>query len=180
DHDTAPEVLGFDAKEHVLVLQWLAPDTHPGWKAQLMGGHVDVATASLLGARLGALHREGTALFADARRRPVWDAAAPLFETLRIQPHLVTTAERVPEVAGALLAIAASLRATRTTIIHGDVNPKNVLVGPNGPMIIGAECACSGDPAFDVAFLLNHMLLKSVHLPASAASLRSAAEAFWA
>ncbi len=36
-----------------------------------------------------------------------------------------------------------------------------------------------GDPAFDVAFCLNHLLLKSVHLPGSRAELRRAALAFW-
>ena len=46
--------------------------------------------------------------------------------------------------------------------MHGDVSPKNILAGPNGPVFLDAECAWYGDPAFDLAFCLNHLLLKCV------------------
>ena len=39
------------------------------------------------------------------------------------------------------------------------------MVGENGPIFLDAECAVYGDPAFDIAFLLNHLLLKSVWRP---------------
>ena len=44
--------------------------------------------------------------------------------------------------------------------MHGDVSPKNILVGPDGPLFIDSECAWYGEPAFDLAFCLNHLLLK--------------------
>jgi hypothetical protein len=40
------------------------------------------------------------------------------------------------------------------------VSPKNILAGPRGPVFLDAECAWYGDPAFDLAFCLNHLLLK--------------------
>jgi aminoglycoside phosphotransferase (APT) family kinase protein len=46
--------------------------------------------------------------------------------------------------------------------VHGDVSPKNILIGPDGPVLLDAECAWYGDPAFDLAFCLTHLLLKSV------------------
>ena len=46
--------------------------------------------------------------------------------------------------------------------MHGDVSPKNILVGPDGPVFIDSECAWYGEPAFDLAFCLNHLLLKCV------------------
>ena len=49
--------------------------------------------------------------------------------------------------------------------MHGDVSPKNILVGPPGPVFIDAECAWYGDPAFDLAFCLNHLLLKCLWSP---------------
>jgi hypothetical protein len=44
-------------------------------------------------------------------------------------------------------------------------------------VLLDAECAWFGDPAFDVAFCLNHLLIKAVKLPSHAAELRSAAQA---
>ena len=38
-------------------------------------------------------------------------------------------------------------------------------------MFLDAECAWFGDPAFDVAFCLNHLLLKTLWLPASGGRL---------
>jgi aminoglycoside phosphotransferase (APT) family kinase protein len=49
--------------------------------------------------------------------------------------------------------------------VHGDVSPKNILVGPDGPVLLDAECAWFGDPAFDLAFVLNHLLLKCLWVP---------------
>jgi hypothetical protein len=41
------------------------------------------------------------------------------------------------------------------------------LCGPDGPVFLDAECAWYGDPAFDLAFCLNHMLLKCIWRPQS-------------
>jgi aminoglycoside phosphotransferase (APT) family kinase protein len=54
---------------------------------------------------------------------------------------------------------------TRRVLVHGDVSPKNILVGADGPMMLDAECAWFGDPAFDAAFCLNHLLLKCLWRP---------------
>ena len=57
----------------------------------------------------------------------------------------------------------------KKALVHGDVSPKNIMVGPGGPMFLDAECAWWGDPAFDLAFCLNHMLLKCLVHPDKAA-----------
>jgi Ser/Thr protein kinase RdoA (MazF antagonist) len=51
--------------------------------------------------------------------------------------------------------------------VHGDVSPKNILVRDSGPVFLDAECAWYGDPAFDLAFCLNHLFLKCVWVPAA-------------
>jgi hypothetical protein len=48
------------------------------------------------------------------------------------------------------------------------------LVGPQGPVFIDAECAWFGDPAFDLAFCLNHLLLKCLWVPWAAGRLLAA------
>jgi Ser/Thr protein kinase RdoA (MazF antagonist) len=68
--------------------------------------------------------------------------------------------------------------------VHGDVSPKNILVGARGPIFLDAECSWYGDPAFDLAFLLNHLLLKCVWRPQwrarYLAAFRAAADAYLA
>ena len=54
------------------------------------------------------------------------------------------------------------LKKDKSTVIHGDFSPKNILLGKNYPVILDAETACWGNPAFDLAFLNNHIILKSI------------------
>jgi len=58
------------------------------------------------------------------------------------------------------MQLSARTLATKTALVHGDVSPKNILVGRASPILLDAECAWYGDPAFDLAFCLNHLLLK--------------------
>jgi hypothetical protein len=71
---------------------------------------------------------------------------------------------------------------TRRALVHGDVSPKNILLGSDGPVFLDAECAWYGDPAFDLAFCLNHLLLKCLWVPgareAFLACFRALAEAY--
>jgi len=51
-------------------------------------------------------------------------------------------------------------------LVHGDVSPKNILVkSGEQPVLLDAECAWFGDPAFDLAFFFTHLLHKAAHLP---------------
>ena len=76
-----------------------------------------------------------------------------------------------------LRALAERTAQTRIALVHGDVSPKNILVGPDAPVLLDAECAWYGDPAFDIAFCLNHLLLKAVLLPHHLDELMQAFEA---
>lgn len=167
-----PRVLGFDAVEHAIALEYLEADTHPNWKTELLAGRVDVSFAGAVGASLGRIHAASTRAAGIAQEFDHPD----LFESLRIEPYLLRTAQAVPEAGSALTDIAAALRATRTALVHGDVSPKNILQG-TGPVFLDAECATWSDPAFDLAFCLTHLVLKQIHLPVHADSLRSASRA---
>ena len=87
------------------------------------------------------------------------------FHAIRLEPYLVATGRAHPDLASALDALVARTAATRRVLVHGDVSPKNILVGPDGPVFLDAECAWFGDPAFDAAFCLNHLLLKCLWRP---------------
>ncbi len=82
------------------------------------------------------------------------------FEAIRIEPYLRATGRAHPELASRFDALARTTLQTKRALVHGDVSPKNIVQGPLGPIFLDAECAWFGDPAFDLAFCLNHLLLK--------------------
>lgn len=153
-----PRLLAEDPDAGAFAMEWLAPDRFPVWKAQLRDGILDPATAAAVGDALGRIHA-ATAGRADVAARFPTDA---LFHAIRLEPYLLATGRRHPDLAGRLEALAATTASTRLALVHGDFSPKNLLVGPDGPVILDAECAWYGDPAFDLAFVLNHLLLKGV------------------
>lgn len=176
--EAAPRLLGQDEEAGALAMTWLEPETHPVWKAELAAGRADAAFSREVGRRLALIHRAHAADRATAAAF----ATDAIFHAIRLEPYLLATAERHPDLASVLTGLAETTAATRQTLVHGDVSPKNILAGPAGPVFLDAECAWYGDPAFDIAFCLNHMLLKSVwkpqHEPAYLACFRALVEGY--
>lgn len=168
-----PAVLGEDAATQSFVMPFLG-DEYRNWKAELLAGRVDVSLARSVGDLLGRIH----AATADDAALAMRFATDANFHALRLEPYLVETAREHPALADTLLALVERTASTRRVLVHGDVSPKNVLAGPKGPVLLDAECAWFGDPAFDVAFCLNHFLLKAAHLPAHGRALMTAFHGF--
>jgi aminoglycoside phosphotransferase (APT) family kinase protein len=162
--DAAPAVLAHDAAAGLFAMEYLNPATHPVWKAQLRDGIVDLATAEDVGRRIAAIHA-ASAHDADIARRFANDA---LFHGIRLEPYIEATARVHRDLALPLLSLSRTTLATHIALVHGDVSPKNILAGPRGPIFLDAECAWFGDPAFDLAFCLNHLLLKCLWTPDAA------------
>lgn len=159
--DAVPRPVAHDEPLGLFAMEFLPPEQYPLWKRQLLDGDVSAATAGQVGALL-ALLQNATAGRADLARS--FDTGEN-FHAIRLDPYLLATGERHPDLAPALRALVERTAAGRITLVHGDVSPKNILVGPRGPVLLDAECAWYGDPAFDLAFCLNHLLLKAVWLP---------------
>ncbi len=156
-----PELLGEDRASGTFAMAWLPPERFPVWKQQLADGVIDNATATQVGEVLGRIHA-GTADRADLALRFATD---DIFFAIRLEPYLVATGKAHPDLAQRFAALVETTRTTRRVLVHGDFSPKNLLCGPAGPVILDAECAWYGDPAFDLAFVLNHLLLKGVWRP---------------
>jgi len=154
--DAVPAVLGEDAEGGMFAMAYLDEAQHPVWKARLRDGHIDAAFAAEVGRRVAHIHA-ATAGEASVRGRFATDH---IFHSIRIEPYLVATARAHPDLAPQLDALARDTARTHLALAHGDVSPKNILCGPRGPVFLDAECAWYGDPAFDLAFCLNHLLLK--------------------
>ena len=170
-----PRLVAADPVRHLLAMELIGGAVR-SWKVALLAGEVDAATAAALGQGMSSLHR-----------RPVPEplsgpAARALFETLRVDPYYRTTAERVPALAvalGHLIADSAEAAVVAPALVHGDLNPKNVLLTAGAPVLLDWEIAHAGDPAFDLGMLGAHLLLKGCRDGADPGPYTGAVTALW-
>lgn len=172
----APRVLGEDQAHGVALLEFLPPEQYRLWKSELLAGRFEAQVPRAVATALGQIHartwgdREIAAQF----------ATDSMFDALRLSPYLRTLAERTPDLSREIMAVVDRTAGTRLALVHGDVSPKNILISnaDGRPVLLDAECAWFGDPAFDAAFCINHLVLKSFHVPALREQLLAAAIEF--
>jgi len=156
-----PKPIAHDPELGAFAMQYLDSNEHPVWKNLLLAGRVDTDVACAVATTLVALH-------SASARDP---AVAPQFQNneifyqIRLEPYLIATAQAHPELSTILHRLSDQTLGTHLALVHGDISPKNILVGAESPIFLDAECAWFGDPAFDIAFCLNHFLLKCLARP---------------
>ena len=175
-----PRLRFSDAGRAVIGMELIAPPAAP-WKDRLLAGEVDPGVAGLIGGALGALHHMGPAAVPAGLGGP---ADAGHYEAVRVDPYYRTAARRAPQLAAGLGRLIADTTGPDLDrcLVHADLNPKNVLVAPDGPVVIDWELAHVGDPAFDVAMPMAHLVLKSLRRAAGRRArdgLLAAAGALW-
>lgn len=154
-----PRLLTIDPDSPFLAMEYLGEE-FCNWKQVMLSGNVQPAYAARAGEILGRIHSATTN---DAKVAARFDTME-FFTQLRIDAYLRATAEKQsPEVAAAIRAEADHLSAHQECLVHGDFSPKNMLVSPDRFVVLDCETACFGDPAFDLAFLLNHLFLKALY-----------------
>ena len=174
DPRLAPKVIGEDRTRHMFAMEYLPPETYPVWKAELAGGRIDVGFAAKAGGSLARIHAASAHNDAVAKGFPNYAQ----FHALRLEPYLLYTAGKHPDIACLIQNLVRKVGGSRIALMHGDVSPKNILCGPDGPLFLDAETACFGDPAFDLAFCLNHLLLKCLWHPEHKGPYLDSYEAF--
>lgn len=172
--NAVPPALAHDAQTGMIAIEYLDPEQYSVWKEQLFAGATEPNIAAAVARIIVRVH-------AASAGNP--DVAAQFctgetFHALRIEPYLLEAARQNPAVSDILNTLAAQTLQTQIALVHGDLSPKNILVGPEGPVILDAETAWYGDPAFDAAFCLNHLLLKCVARPAFAGGYLACFESF--
>jgi 5-methylthioribose kinase len=168
-----PRVLAVDADDRVLVLEDLGEAER--LDAALARGADATDALVALAAFLGRVHagtRDDASLAArfenGAMQRLHGDHIFALPFAENAFPLPPRTAERARGLwrNEALRAAAARTYARflepRGALVHGDVQPANVLLARTGPKLLDAEIAHVGDPAFDVGSLLAHVALPAV------------------
>lgn len=154
--ETVPEIVWSRPDEHCFAMR-LVDQRMRNWKADLMAGRIDLATARRVGEVLGRVHSNSAARpdlardFDDLR----------FFRELRIEPFFDYVAVRKPELAPRIARVAQAMLGRRTALVHGDYSPKNILADGSDVVILDFEVAHWGDPRFDLAFCIAHLMLKS-------------------
>lgn len=146
-----------------------------GWKKLLLRGEAGFEHAVQAAEILGAIHARSAG---SAEVASLFDTTAN-FMQLRIDPYLLTTANRHPDLKPMIHAEAQRLASTRECLVHGDFSPKNMMISPARFVLLDCEVAWYGDPAFDLAFLLTHLLLKGLYHAPSPIGLEAMCRAFW-
>ncbi|HKD08677.1 MAG TPA: aminoglycoside phosphotransferase family protein [Bryobacteraceae bacterium] len=169
----APSLRARDADNRVIAME-AAPCGAEMWKALLFRGEIHEEHARRAGAMLG---RIASASWNRAEARQAF-GNREAFDQLRTDPYYRFTAERYPEVKGYFEELIDRSEKRAVSLTHGDWSPKNLLVWDGGMWAIDWECAHFGDPSFDAAFLLNHLVLKSIAMPRYRERFAASAHAF--
>lgn len=172
---SVPKVIDINPAKFVLVIEWVEHGLKP-WKPMLLDGIIHTRTAGLLGSLLATWH---TKLATNAAA--LSSCGADAFDQLRVDPFYRSVARRNPQMRTEIENLITTMSERTSTFVHGDYSPKNVLADPNGavaPVVVDFEVAHYGDPAFDVAFMITHLLLKSVAIKRHSAEFRLAIEKF--
>jgi len=161
--NSVPRILYADPGRNFFAMEYLGAGWN-NWKGELLAGRVETRYAVTAGETLAAIHR---ASWENGALREQFATTAN-FAKLRIEPYLLTAGARNPALESYFQAEAVRLAASSLALVHGDFSPKNILVADGSARIALLDCevAWFGDPAFDPAFFLNHLLLKALHQPA--------------
>ena len=162
--------LVLDEHENCFFVMEFLGDGFVTWKQQLLAGRFDLNVARAVARLLATLHK---ASWDDAVARQLFSTGDNFF-ALRVHPYLITTGMRNPSMQTYFDLEAKRLLATQIALVHGDFSPKNIMIRDDRLVLLDHEVAWFGDPAFDLAFLLNHLFLKSLILAQGAACLELA------
>jgi aminoglycoside phosphotransferase (APT) family kinase protein len=172
--EAAPRLLPGRKDRGYFAMEFLGPE-FTSWKMLLLRGEAKIEHAINAARILGAIHASSAG---DAEAASLFDTIAN-FEQLRIEPYLLTTASRHPGLQTLIHAEAERLASTRICLVHGDFSPKNMMISPRRFVLLDCEVAWYGDPAFDLAFLLTHLLLKGLYHAPRQIGLHEMSRAFW-
>ena len=151
-----PKLIFLDPDRFILVLERV-PVGSTVWKSDLLAGVINPDIGLKLGATLASWHNYGEKS-AEAKIKFMEDS---LFEQLRIDPFYRFVATKNPQIEVPIRKLINELEGDKTTVVHGDFSPKNIMVATNDDIyILDFEVTHVGNPVFDLAFLTAHLLCK--------------------
>jgi aminoglycoside phosphotransferase (APT) family kinase protein len=154
---SVPRVFHHSPDRGYFTMEYLE-DGWRNWKDLLLEGQIEPEHGHMAGSLMGRLHRVS---WDHDEWRARFDTTAN-FRQLRTDPYYRTLIGQHPDHRAFLEAEIERLENTRLCLVHGDFSPKNILIHGHRMMLLDAEVAWYGDPAFDAAFLHTHLFLKGL------------------
>lgn len=156
-----PKVLHVDYVNHIYMMT-CAEEGAPTWKDLMMQGILNVETAKSVAKTLSLIHARSY-LINDSLKQEF--SNLKYFNQLRIDPFHRFLIQKYPQLSKPIHQLIDELSLQKTCLVHGDFSPKNMLVQQDGEiMLIDFEVAHWGNPVFDMAYCLGHLMLKCWHL----------------
>jgi hypothetical protein len=173
--DFRPRVLGHDAERGFLFEEWLNPGEYKSLGQELLPDSARIGWSTpfhtdkfsevdfdgilqRVGENIGTIHTatKGFMQVGNDVKAPAAQAEPPetYLRAARAHPHL----------ANRLRGIAEPSARVEPVLLHGRLSPGSVLFNEEQDVaIIGPDQLASGDPALDLARMMAHLFLASVH-----------------
>ena len=158
--DFVPGILYHDDANYLFIMESISPNAIP-WKNILLKGKIDYDVGRKISFALAKVHEHSSG---DSKIKNIFNSDK-FFIELRIEPYLETIKQKHPALNNLISQAIYLLLTDKTVLVHGDYSPKNILVLHKNIFILDFEVAHWGNPIFDLAFLTNHLLLKSIKNP---------------
>jgi len=167
-----PKIRSFG--EGYFTMEYLGSGYH-NWKQLMLSENSNEKWGAKAGEIMGAIHANS---WCNQEIKELFETTQN-FEALRIEPYLRFTGTKHPSLQSQFNQMADNIKNNRCALIHGDFSPKNILVKNDQMIILDCEVAWYGDPSFDAAFLINHLILKAIHQPNLAKQYIKTIDLFW-
>jgi aminoglycoside phosphotransferase (APT) family kinase protein len=174
-----PQVLGFDGKAGVLVHEWLDPREYKSlgqelffeefngsysWSTPFHAEPDDNGVAfdqplRAAGEWIGRIHSQTVGMRPPAPLRRAW----PPRKNMPGQEYWRILKASFPKRSDRLDAIADSSAKAELVLLHGKLSPASIRFSETNVAIVDADHAAVGDPAFDLAHMMAHLCLASLH-----------------
>lgn len=156
-----PAVLHVDYTDHIYMMT-CADEGAQTWKDILMKQNFSFSVAENAAYFLREMHRQSRNISAVDKTR---FQDQKYFIQLRIDPFHRYLIKKYPGLASSIQKLIDEVTLQKTCLVHGDFSPKNILVEKQDKIIlIDFEVAHWGNPVFDLAYCIGHLMLKGWYL----------------
>ena len=156
-----PKVLHVDYINHIYMMS-CAEEEAQTWKDILMKEAFSVSVAENAGYLLREIHHHSNSIDAGDKAK---FQDQKYFIQLRVDPFHRFLMQKYPELSFAIQKLINEVTLQKTCLVHGDFSPKNMLVEKDDNIVlIDFEVAHWGNPVFDLAYCMGHLMLKGWHL----------------